>query len=272
MKTVIIDGNEAARRLFVRECGGIAEVDVVGNFNNPTEALKFAKDNTFELAVLDTEFREMDGIELGRQLRELLPDLVLIYTTERPEHAASAMTFAKADGFMVKPCSSDEIHRTLENAKLLSRRMSRRLKIVTFGRFNVFCDGELLKFRSRKAKELLALCVDHAGGRVSMEEAIDKLWENRAYDEKVKGLYRKAVSSLKDTLLSVGEGDFFVSARGACWIMPERAECEYFTLLSGVDSVLADFHGEYMFEYSWAEDTIVKLDRLSEDWNGKNNS
>ena len=31
-----------------------------------------------------------------------------------------------------------------------------------------------------------------------MEEAIDKLWENRLYDERVKSLYRKAVMDLKD--------------------------------------------------------------------------
>ncbi len=43
-------------------------------------------------------------------------------------------------------------------------------------------DGNLVKFRNAKAKELLALCVDHRGGEVTMEEAIDKLWEDRDCD------------------------------------------------------------------------------------------
>ena len=135
----------------------------------------------------------MDGLQLGEKLRELNPKIVLVFFIEHTEYILEALRI-KADGYMIRPYTMEDLTWTMGNAKLLSRRQKKPAYIRTFGRFDLFINGELVIFSNKKAKELLALCVDNKGGVVTMEEAVDKLWENRLYDEKVKNLYRSVAS------------------------------------------------------------------------------
>lgn len=89
-----------------------------------------------------------------------------------------------------------------------------------------------------------------------MEEAIDKLWANRAYDERSKNLYRKTVSYLHHLFEALNRQDVFSSARGRCHLNREAVDCDYFRYLSG-DYV--HFTGEYLSNYSWAEETTAWL-------------
>ena len=85
---------------------------------------------------------------------------------------------------MIRPYTMEDLTWTMGNAKLLSRRQKKPAYIRTFGRFDLFINGELVIFPI-KGKELLALCVDNKRRDVvTMEEAVDKLWENRLYDER----------------------------------------------------------------------------------------
>ena len=131
-----------------------------------------------------------------------------------------------------------------------------RIFLRAFGRFDVFADGHLVDISSAKAKELLALCVDHRGGDVTMEEAIDKLWEDRACDQRSKNLYRKTVSYLRHMFEDLGCPEVFSSARGRCHLNREAVDCDYFRYLSG-DCV--PFTGKYLSNYSWAEETTAWL-------------
>ena len=110
-----------------------------------------------------------------------------------------------------------------------------------------------------KSKELLALCMDRCGGNVSMEEVIDKLWPDRAYDEKVKRLYRKAVMNLHGTLKENGVAEFFQTARGSCHISKDEVECDYYTYMVEPEKNEKMFHGDYLFDYSWGEETLANL-------------
>lgn len=131
-----------------------------------------------------------------------------------------------------------------------------RVFLRAFGRFDVFADGHLVDISSAKAKELLALCVDHRGGDVTMEEAIDKLWEDRACDQRSKNLYRKTVSYLRHLFEDLGCPEVFSSARGRCHLNREMVDCDYYHYLSDGD---VPFAGEYLSTYAWAEETTAWL-------------
>ena len=131
-----------------------------------------------------------------------------------------------------------------------------KIFLRAFGRFDVFADGHLVDISSAKAKELLALCVDHRGGDVTIEEAIDKLWSDRAYDQRSKNLYRKTVSYLRHLFEDLGCPEVFSSARGRCHLNRELVDCDYFSYLSGGT---AHFTGEYLSNYPWAEETTAWL-------------
>lgn len=261
MRVMIVDDERLALRQFVVETEDIPDIEVAGAFSNPLQALEYLKENPVEAVFLDIEMPELNGIILAEKMRELYPDLVVIFITGYEQYTLDALK-VKADYYMTKPYDSRDIKEVLERAKLLSARQRKRVYIRTFGRFDLFIDGKAVYFSNTKAKELLALCVDHRGGAVTIEEAADKLWEDRIYDSRVKNLYRKAVMQIRQLLSEYGEEDIFSGNRGSCQIDVQKVDCDYYELLKGnPEAVRAwEITGNYLQEYSWAEETCARLE------------
>ncbi len=261
MKTIIADDEKLAVKQFEMECELLPWVEVSGSFSNGEDALEYARKNKIEAAFLDIEMSGMDGILLAKQLRELYPKLVIVFLTGYDDYTLEAVRM-RADYYLMKPYSSSEFQEIMENARLLTRRQKKRIYIRTFGRFDLLIDDQVVDISNAKAKELLALCVDHKGGMVTMEEAVDKFWEDRVYDERVKNLYRKATMSLRKTFQEYGVEDVFFNERGRCHINREMFDCDYYEMLKQMQQHREKhpvYAGVYMPEYSWAEETNVRL-------------
>ena len=261
MKTIIVDDELLAIKQFEMECEKLPWVNIAGKFQNAKQALEYAQKEKIEAAFLDIELPGMNGILLGKKLRELYPKLVVIFLTGYDNYTLDAL-YMKADYYLMKPYSSKDFQDVMENARLLIRRQKKRVFVRTLGRFDLIIDDQVVDLPNAKAKELFALCVDHKGGHVSMEEAVYKLWEDRIYDERVKNLYRKATMSLRKVFQEYGLEEVFVNKRGSCNINPELMDCDYFDVLEHKKQNL-DYKnmlvGTYMPEYSWAEETNAQL-------------
>lgn len=263
MRIIVVDDERLALRQFELEIEGITWVELMGTFTNPAEALEYIKGYPVEAAFLDIEMPEMNGLILAEKMREISPDLVIIFISGYEQYTLEALK-VKADYYLTKPYESADILEVLERARLLCGRQKKRVYFRTFGRFEVFVDGRSVHFPNVKAKELLALCVDHRGGSVSIEEAVDKLWEDRVYDSRVKNLYRKAVMQIRQVLSECGVEDVFSGNRGSCSLDSLKVECDYYQLLQGDPQALREwrFTGKYLEEYSWAEETNARLEML----------
>lgn len=261
MRVMIVDDERLALRQFMLETEDIPGIEIAGAFSNPLQALEYLKENPVEAAFLDIEMPELNGIVLAEKMREIYPDLVVIFITGYEQYTLDALK-VKADYYMTKPYDSRDIREVLERAKLLSARQKKRVYIRTFGRFDLFIDGKAVYFSNTKAKELLALCVDHRGGAVTIEEAADKLWEDRIYDSRVKNLYRKAVMQIRQILSEYGVEEIFSGNRGSCQIDILKVDCDYYELLKGNPDAVREWEitGNYLQEYSWAEETCARLE------------
>lgn len=261
MRIISVDDERLALRQFAMEIEDISGIELAGSFTNPLDALKFIRETPVDAAFLDIEMPELNGIVLAERMREILPDLVIIFITGYEQYTLEALK-VKADYYMTKPYSTEDIREVLERAKLLAERQRKRVYIRTFGRFDIFIDKQAVYFSNTKAKELLALCVDHRGGTVTIEEASDKLWENRVYDNRVKNLYRKAVMHIRQVLAEYGAEDIFSGGRGSCQIDVMKIDCDYYELLKGNPEAVRAWKitGSYLQEYSWAEETCARLE------------
>jgi len=259
MKTILVDDEIWSMEHFEEECAGVQDVEIVGKFDHAKDALAYARENEVDFALLDIEMAEMNGIELGKELKLINPDMIIIYATAYSEYIAQAILEIGADYYILKPYSREDAENVIERALLLAHKQKRRVHFHTFGRFDMFIDGNVVPFTNAKAKELLALCVDHVGGNVTMEEAIDKLWEDRCYDKNVKSLYRKAVIYLNALFRSYHLSEVFQNGRGFCHINKSMVSCDYYSYLEKDPKVLDSFNEEYLFDYSWGEETLVKL-------------
>ena len=268
MRVMIVDDEKLALRQFLLETEDLLTVEVAAAFSDPLEALEYMKKNTVEAAFLDIEMPGMNGLTLAEKLREIRPDLVIIFVTGYEKYAFDAVKI-KADYYMTKPYDRKDIKEAMERARLLSGRQRKRVYFRTFGRFDMFVDGQTVYFANAKAKELLALCVDHKGGIVTIEEAVDKLWEGRVYDSRVKNLYRKSVMYLRQLFGEYGVEDIFQNNRGSCHVDLLKVDCDYYEFLKGNPEAVRvwEVSGNYLQEYSWAEETAARLEMMEE--NGK---
>ena len=135
-----------------------------------------------------------------------------------------------------------------------------RVKVETFGRFNVLVDGRPMVFRLEKSKELLALLIDRKGNYVSNREIITCLWEDDLVDKMTQSRCRKVVFQLKKTLEAYGLENLVESKmKGYRRINTELITCDLYQYLSGEEQYKNLFQGSYLEEYSWAETTLSSL-------------
>ena len=258
MRTIVVDDEELSMRQFELECSQVPDIELVGTFLSSMEALEYASHHPVDFALLDVEMPQMNGIELAKKLRDIKPDMVIIFVSGYSEYVLEAMKM-KSDFYVFKPYSRDDIMGALKRAKLLAMGQKKRVFIRTFGRFDIFVDGKLVVFPNAKSKELLALCVDRMGGEVTMEEAVDKLWPDRNYDSRVKALYRKAIIGIHSVIEEYGVPELFQNRRGVCDLDAGMVECDYYEYLKNKQNPPYPYKEEYMFEYSWAEETNAVL-------------
>lgn len=134
-----------------------------------------------------------------------------------------------------------------------------KVRIRTFGYFDVFVGEKPIAFRNEKSKELFALLVDRRGGFVSSEEAISFLWEEEPANSLTMARYRKVALRLKNILEEYGVADIVESVNGKRRLIPERVSCDLYDYLSGREEYAQLFKGCYLTNYSWGENTLAEL-------------
>ena len=80
-----------------------------------------------------------------------------------------------ATGYLMKPVTAEDIRRELTFLYKDSGR-DKRVRVQTFGGFDVFVDGKPLEFKRSKSKELLAYLIDRHGANVTTGELCAALW------------------------------------------------------------------------------------------------
>ncbi len=260
LKTIIVDDDPVMGEYTDKELQDIPQIEILSHFENPKEALGYAGKNQIELAILDIEMPQMNGIELSKQLRTINPDMAVIFLTAYEEFAMEAIK-NRATAYVLKPYSMDEMSYAIETAVLLSKRNERKIYARTFGNFDLFVDGQAVMFKSAKAKELLAFLVDRQGGTVNTGQIIATLWEDRPNDEATQSLCSKITKTLQEELNHYGIGDILVQSRGVKRVDCDKFDCDLYELLNGKEGASKKYLGEYMSEYGWAEERAAILQK-----------
>lgn len=248
-----------------RILGRISGTQVEGGFTSSLEALKFVNKKPIDVAVLDIDMPELNGIELAGMLRNIYPEVQIIFATGYDRYALAAHHL-DALGYLLKPYTFQEVEKAVNRARFLIEGMRGRpdtgVEVRCFGTFDIMIEGRPMFFKYNKAKELFALLVDARGGMISMEQAITFLWEEREYDKRVKALYRKAVSVMRSTFKEAGCEDICIYYRSHLAANVERFQCDYYDFLKGNSNYKRNFADNYMPEYSWAEETNANLKKF----------
>ena len=73
--------------------------------------------------------------------------------------------------------------------------------------------------------------------------------------------FRSLISDAKRSLAELGIQNFFTAEYNNFRINPEAIKCDYYDFLAGEPDAIKRYAGEFMNQYSWAEDTAAFLER-----------
>lgn len=254
---------EALRRA-VEKSGDVTEVYA---FEDELEALDWARVHAVNIAFLDIELHEMNGIQLAEELARIHPDISVVFCTSYEKYAVEAIGLHMDVGYLVKPFRASQVQAEIDHVKE-KRFQARKLRVIAFGEFTVYAGEQPLEFRRTKTKELFAYLIDRRGAQIGASQLCLVLWENEKETEKQLDYLYHLISDLKATLAQAGAADVFHSGNQGYSVNPARIDCDFYQLLDQAPGASEYYTGEYMNQYSWAENTNAWLAREFGNTNG----
>ena len=255
MKVLAIDDEEIALEGLVEAVREAEPSAKIYSFQKAEEALEFYRTTPCEVAFLDIQMWNMNGVDLAKRLKLLNANVNIIFSTAYGDYREEAFDL-HASGYLTKPITAKMVRRELDNLRHpVPRNNEKRVRIVTFGNFEVYVDDEPLVFRYDKTKELLAYLVDRNGAYCSNAEIMAALWE----DEKKASYLGNLKKDLIDTLRGKKCQEIIGTGWGRLRIDTEKVDCDYYKWCKGELAGINSYRGEYMTQYSWAEFTNAGL-------------
>ncbi len=261
MKILAVDDEAIALKnleLKIHKCLADAEV---WTFNSAKKTLDWLPDNDIDVAFLDINMAEMDGLNLAGKIREVKPYCPIIFVTGHSEYAIPAFKI-KATGYLVKPIEVSDLKKELEfiqNSTADDPADIKGMYVKCFGNFDVFAGGKVVEFHRKKSKEIFAYLVDRNGSTATMQEISSVLWEDEVFDESKRNQIHTFLHDLIEDLKAVNMETVLIKKRNAVCVDKSKFKCDYYDFLNGDEKAENLYTGEYMSQYWWAEITGGKL-------------
>lgn len=114
IRTVIVEDASLAREALVRLLGAHADIEIAGEASCGAEGVELIRGTAPDLAILDIQLPDMDGLELARRLAKPRPPIVFL--TAFPQHALPAFEVEALD-YLLKPASAEGLARALDRVR-----------------------------------------------------------------------------------------------------------------------------------------------------------
>jgi len=262
MKAICVDDEPLVLQLTVELCGKLPLLDEIRSFTRAKDAIESVKAEPAQLALLDVDMPGTNGIELAMALKEICPDIRIIFITGYPEYAVEAFAI-HASGYLLKPISQAQLEKEVEHALAGVRtKTADHIFARTFGNFDLFVDGKAVSFERTRSRELMAYLIDRQGAQVSRRTIFSTMWEDAMYDRSMQKQLDVVIRSLKSTLDGYGISEIVEMQNGMLRAVPEKFECDLYRFFAGDVDAINSFRGEYMSDYSWANITEAYMDRF----------
>ena len=138
------------------------EFDVVGVVSDGRAVVRAAGELRPDVVVLDIAMPVLNGLDAGRQLKEILPTIKLVYLTMNPDVEVAAEAFRRgASGYLLKTCAAADIvlavREALRGKTYISKALSRdAINFLRRQDKELVDEARLLTGRQREVLQLLA--------------------------------------------------------------------------------------------------------------------
>ena len=266
MRVIYVDDERPARENFRLTTANFQEIESLELFQNGDDAIEYVKNNTVDVAFLDMEMPGIHGLGLALKLREIVPQLRVVFVTAYNQYALDAWN-VDASGYVLKPYVAADIRKELRKCAYIPL-PSQQVLIRTIPRLSVTVNGMPLHIAGEKPREMFALMVDRGDSGITAGEGIAYLWPDRPNDANTQSLFRMTYKRLADALEEAGVGNIIVSRENRRFLRGDQVDCDLYRILSGDKQAIRSYDGEYLEEYSWAEERNGQLYRMFREGGG----
>ena len=254
MKAIAVDDEIYMLETLLEAINASGDIASTEAFSSCSAALAYATENPVDIAFLDINMRGIGGLGLAEKLLALQPRCKIVFCTGYEEYAVSAFQL-HVSGYLMKPITPEAVQKEIDHIKGI-KSTEKLLTIQCFGNFEVFHNGQILSFKRKKAKELLAVLVDRNGSGMTAKQICAILFPEDTDDAKNAAYLRQLILDLKNTLKTIHAEAVLRHDTPYYRMDTNLVSCDY---LSFLKTGKPAFHGEYMTQYSWAEETCAML-------------
>ncbi|MFU0826326.1 MAG: Stage 0 sporulation A-like protein [Lachnoclostridium sp.] len=184
MKVILVDDEKSMLLIMKKMLSKIPGIELAGSFQSPSEAYKYIKENNVDMAFVDINMPEENGLDFVKRVTKEKDDIAIFFLTAYKEYALEAYGMYAFD-YLVKPITQERLENSIRKAreKLTFLQPGRKEKEET--KLTVNClgnlevkgkNGETVQFTSSKSSELMAYLILHRGRFVSKWKIIEDIF------------------------------------------------------------------------------------------------
>lgn len=123
LKTILLDEDLQALYNLESKLSKISDLEIVGTYNNPYHTKEIILNTSIDVIFLETILLSFSGIVFAKQLKEINPNLQIVFVTAHEQYALDAFNVNALD-YILKPITDDRLAKTIQ-------RLSKRSYKVT---------------------------------------------------------------------------------------------------------------------------------------------
>ncbi|MGL4607063.1 MAG: response regulator [Eubacteriaceae bacterium] len=233
MKVIVVDDELNALENMEMKLKQIPLINHILLYKDAQEALLYIKQESVNIAFLDIEMYEINGIVLAKHIKIIRPETNIIFITGFSQYAMDAFSL-HASGYLLKPPKIESILGEINHLRNPMLPLYSTLpRIQCFGNFDIFKDNKPIKFSRSKSKELLAYLVDRKGARATTAELCAILWEEKTISLSLKRQFRTLLSDVNRSLAEVNCENILIKSRNNFSIDMNGVDCDHYQFLKG---------------------------------------
>ena len=248
MRILLVDDEELQLMRLEKVCKHVIPDGEFLCYTNSQKAFKENEHNKIDLAFLDIEMPGLNGVQLAKKLKGANPLIKIVFVTAYNEYALEAYKI-HASGYVTKPVNEEKIQEEIDElGRTIELKPTKKLQVKCFGNFEVFHNGEPVRFSYKKSKEVFAYLIDREGSAINVNELNAVLWE-----EDHPSYLRNIIADIQTTLKNIGAGDVFIKRHNECYIDVDKVDCDAYEYKKDNPDAVRMYRGEYMIQYSWSQ-------------------
>ncbi len=160
IRTIVVDDHHLFRSGIVALLNNTPFVDIIGEASDGLGALDLLQSNTTDIAILDLDMPQMNGLEACKLIKQRHPNVSILILSWHCEAAQiKQLMESGAKGFLVKDCTKDELQTAVkvmaQGGSYFSQPITELIFELNSTKRNTVTQGEAKQTLTSREQEIL---------------------------------------------------------------------------------------------------------------------